>query len=177
MRYTTIIDIREIPAVWSCKSARDLYVYLCLTSGYHDDDRDIIVDSLRGIAAKSGLSLSAVRHAVQVLTTAKLLRREADIWVVTKWIPTRKISARPSTDAAANEQRAERERQRLKEERKEQRERQNLEAIRAQGKTSFMLYYESQMKKAAEGDAEAAKIVARNKAQYEAHAAAVQHQK
>lgn len=169
MRYTTLIDIREIPAVWSCLSAKLLYIHLVLAAGFHDDDRDIVNDSFRGLAAKTGLTLSSVRHAVRVLTDSGLLRRQDDLWIVKKWIPVKKISQRPTSAPISEEERQERERIRQKEARKEERARARAEELKATGKTEFMIYYEGLLQKAESGDREAARLVERHRATYEAH--------
>lgn len=171
MRYTTLIDIRELPSVWRCESARTLYYFFVLACGYHDDDRDTLDISFRGLAAVTGLSLAAVRHGCGVLMAAKLLRRQGDLWIVTKWIPTRKISARPQEDAQATARREEEKRQRAREQRIEERQRARSEELKAAGKTEFMLYYEGLEAKAAAGDAEAARLMERHRATYEAHKA------
>ena len=44
-----------------------------------------------------------------------------------------------------------------------------LEQLRQNGKTPYMLYYETKMKEAEAGDLEAAEIVRRNRHIYEAH--------
>lgn len=86
MRYTTVIDISEIPAVYKNQAARLLYIHMALKSGYHDDDRDLLDCSIRALALQSGLSVSAVRHALGVLQTAGLLSRNGRTWRVKKWI-------------------------------------------------------------------------------------------
>lgn len=169
MRYTTIIDISSLPAVYRNVNARLIYLHLALTSGYHDDDRDIADVSIRNLTAAVGISFSATRHALAQLEKAQLIRREGNTWIVKKWLPMEKPSARPKVtrqqlDAAAVEAA-----QREKEERKEARERQRREEVKAQGKTEFMLYYESLQAKADAGDQEAARLLVRHRATYEAH--------
>lgn len=155
--------------MWKCRSARDLYVHLVLYSGFHDDDRDIVQDSVRGLAAKTGLTIAAVRHALGVLMAAKLLRRQDDLLIVTKWIPAKKISARAPSAGITEEERQERERQRQKEARKEERARVRAQELKQAGKTEFMLYYEGLVAKAEAGDLEAAALVKRHRATYENH--------
>ena len=127
MRYTTIIDITDIPAVYSSRSATTLYLYLVLKSGYHDDDRDLISTSIRRLCLATGLTLSACRHALAVLQAAGLISREGSGFRVKKWLPEQPISARakkktsgaiPDASAAALERALEQERrQREQEER------------------------------------------------------------
>lgn len=95
MRYTTIIDIEEIPAVSRNLNARLLYLHLALRAGYHDHDRDQVYESLRTMAAAAGMTLSACRHAIKILTQNHLLERKGDVWVVCKFVMTPAITRRP----------------------------------------------------------------------------------
>lgn len=169
MRYTTIIDISEIPPVYRNINARLIYLHLVLKSGYHDDDRDLVNMSLRRIAAETGLSLSAVRHAVSILEKAHLLTRQASFWMVKKWIIEQKISTRARTarQQKAIEIEAERRIENEKREREAAIERQRREQLIAQGKTPFIAFYEGMQKKAAAGDLEAAETVKRWKSAYD----------
>lgn len=171
MRYTTIIDISEIPAIYRNVNARLVYLHLVLKSGYHDNDRDLVRMSLRRIAAETGLSLSAIRHAVAQLERAQLLSRQGDIWFVKKWIIEQKISTRARTARQQKQIEIEAEKRRENEKREQEAaiERQRREQIAAQGKTSFMLFYESLEKKAAAGDLEAAESVKKYKSMYMQH--------
>lgn len=106
MRYTTLIDISELPDVYRNKNARLLYMHIVLKSGYHDHDRDILDKSLRILAAEVGLTLSAIRHAVAQLEAAGLLKKEQGSWRVKKWIVqeiptprTQKTTSRTQGDA------------------------------------------------------------------------------
>lgn len=102
MRYTTVIDISEFPEVYRNISVRTLYFHLALKSGWHDDDRDRLKASIRTLAADAGLTVSATRHAVMVLTRAKLLAREADgRWYVKKWTIDTPPSPRPKKGQGA----------------------------------------------------------------------------
>lgn len=171
MRYTTIIDISEIPAIYRNMNARIVYLHLVLKSGYHDNDRDLVKMSLRRIAAEMGLSLSAIRHAVAQLERAQLLSRQGDIWFVKKWIIEQKISTRARTARQQKQIEIEAEKRREAEKREQEAaiEKQRREQIAAQGKTSFMIYYESLEKKAAAGDMEAAESVKKYKSMYMKH--------
>lgn len=94
MRYTTIIDLSELPAVYRNRNARLLYLHLCLKCGYHDDDRDIMVTSLRRLSADVGLTLSATRFAIGQLEANDLVSREGDRWRVRKWLMSPEITKR-----------------------------------------------------------------------------------
>lgn len=106
MRYTTLIDISELPDVYRNKNARLLYMHMVLKSGYHDHDRDLLDKSLRILASEAGLTLSATRHAVAQLEAAGLLKKEQGNWRVKKWIiqeiptpRTQKTTSRTQGDA------------------------------------------------------------------------------
>lgn len=85
MRYTTIIDISDIPEVYRNQAARLLYIHLALAAGYHDEDRDLVKQSLRVMAWRVGLTLSAVRHALGLLQKAGLVSKDGEAWRVKKW--------------------------------------------------------------------------------------------
>lgn len=154
---------------------RLLYLHLCLKAGYTDANRDICELSIRQLAADCGLSVSAVRNAIQALEKSGLLKREKSILRVRKWIAGESITPRPKTARAAKkmqeeaQEKAFREMQELKE--KQERQKYELEQRKAaaQGKTTFMIYYEEQMKLAAAGDIDAQECVRKNKKFYESH--------
>lgn len=171
MRYTTIIDISLSRPLYRNHNVRLVYLHMCLRCGYHDNDRDMLRMSIRAIASDTGLTVSATRHALALLLRAKLIERNGDVWRVFKWIPEQQISARPATKkqqqqqtARAVEQQLQREREARQNEEKKQRE--ELEKL---GKTPYMIYYESKLEAARNGDLEAAKIVERNREIYESH--------
>lgn len=169
MRYTTLIDISELPSVYRNVNARLLYLHMALRAGYHDDDRDVLETSIRILSAQTGLTISAVRHALHVLEGARLIKKEGSAWIVKKWLPMQTTSPRPKAtqkqlDAAQDEAKI-----RARQERKEELERLRREEVKASGKTEFMLYYEGLQEKAQAGDPEAIKLVARHRATYEVH--------
>lgn len=85
MRYTTIIDLSELP-IYQSKSVRLLYLHLCLKAGYHKENQDIITDSLSRIARDTGMTVSAVRCALRQLTAASLAQREGTAIRVSKFV-------------------------------------------------------------------------------------------
>lgn len=95
MRYTTIIDISECREVWRCESAVKLYLYLVLKCGYHEHDRDKLRKSVRALAADVGLSDSACRHAINVLTRWQLLKHKDGWFWVRKYVAPAEIAKRP----------------------------------------------------------------------------------
>lgn len=97
MRYTTLIDITQMADVYRNHNARLLYLHLVCIAGYHDDDRDKTRVSIRTLAAQTGLTISAVRHALKVLTAAKLVTQKDGVITVTKWVLTQEITARAKT--------------------------------------------------------------------------------
>lgn len=170
MRYTTVIDISEIPTVYRNPNARLLYIHLCLKAGYHDNDRDIVSLSVRQMSAQSGLTVSAVRHALLVLEKSHLVTRQGTVLYVRKWIAEQSITARPRTARQQAQISAEAQRRKEQEQRDMQLEieRQQRVNLENQGKSQFMLYYENLMKRAEAGDAEAAELVQRHRKTYEA---------
>lgn len=179
MRYTTIIDIREIPEVYRNQNVRLLYLHLCLLAGYHDNDRDLVRISIRNLATSSGLTVSATRHAVAVLVKWKLLRVKGSIYRVRKYVEEGTITPRARTRKAA--QQAENAKieaaDAMTREQSEQQSKEELESIYAQGKTPFMVWYEKKMEAASSGDADALRIVEEKRAQYEAHLKNLQNKK
>lgn len=174
MRYTTVIDISELPAVYRNQNARLVYLHLALISGYHDDDRDLTDISIRRLATAVGLTVSATRHAIAQLETARLIDRQGPFLHIKKWIIESTVTPRAKT---ARQQRLidEAARRRSEDERRAREdaiEAQRRAILDAEGKTSFMVYYESLTRKAANGDLEAAKLVERHKSTYESHKAA-----
>lgn len=95
MRYTTVIDVTEIPSVIRNPHAFQLYCYLAMKSGYHDDDRDLIMVGYRRLAYLLGQSPASIWHALRVLSKAGLVTREKDGRLrIKKWLPDQPISPR-----------------------------------------------------------------------------------
>lgn len=160
MRYTTIIDISEIPDIYRNINARLLYLHMCLRAGYHDDDRDICTCSIRSLAADCGLTFSATRHALAVLARAALIEKFGNAWKVKKFLLSTPISARPRSEKKRKEQEI-RERQIAEQEERERRENEDKQRLaemrRAHGgKNGFEIMLEGLEKRAAAGDLEAA---------------------
>lgn len=112
MRYTTIVDIREFP-LYRNPSVRQLYLHLVLVSGYHDSDLDRVAVSVRGLASQTGLTISAVRHALDVMAKAGLVRREGGALMVTKYVLKDGIPKRARSKKEQQEQQLSREREQL----------------------------------------------------------------
>ena len=169
MRYTTIIDITEQPAVYRNINVRLLYLHLCLKCGYHDHDRDIYDRSLRSMAADCGLTLSAVRHSLHILEQAQLVTKVGGVWRVRKYIQSAAPTPRPKTKRQQLERDISQEREQANQERERQAdiERQRREQNHAAGTNDFILYYEQKLKDAAAGDLDAQKAVERHRAAYE----------
>lgn len=171
MRYTTIIDITEQPAVYRNINVRLLYLHLCLKCGYHDHDRDIYDRSLRSMAADCGLTLSAVRHALHILEQAQLVSKVGGVWQVRKYIQSAAPTPRPKTKRQQTEQDIAKEREQANQERERQADiaRQRREQQHAAGTNDFILYYEQKMREAEAGDIDAQRAVKRYRAMYEHH--------
>lgn len=97
MRYTTVIDISELPEIYRNMTARLIYVHLSLKAGYHDSDRDLVTLSIRRVAAEVGVTVSATRHALHLLERSGLLTREGQVWRVRKWVEEQTITTRAKT--------------------------------------------------------------------------------
>lgn len=179
MRYTTIIDITEYPALYRSHAVRMVYLHLVLRSGYHDHDRDLCGVSIRRLAADTGLTLSAVRCALSRLQAAQLIRKEGTVWMVRKFVIEQPITKRATTAKRLKQQEVDAETHRIQEQQQRQRdliaERRARE--RQQGKTSYMIYYEEQQRKAAAGDPEAAEYCRRNLDTYNDHLNSINHGK
>lgn len=92
MRYTTIIDISQTPDLYRSESVRLLYLHLCMRCGYHDDDKGLIRQSIRAMALDTGLTISAVRHAMRVLEKWSLLKRHRGKLYVRNWCDEQPIT-------------------------------------------------------------------------------------
>ncbi len=100
MRYTTIIDITEIPELWRNANASRVYLYMALRSGYHDVDRDLLRVSVRRLAMETGCSVAATRHALQMLVKYQLLQKDGEKWRVRKFILEQKPTPRTQKNTA-----------------------------------------------------------------------------
>lgn len=149
MRYTTVIDISEIPEIYRNKNVCRLYFHLCLKAGYHDDDRDDVKLSIRGMAYGTGLSLSATRNAIQQLKKYGLLEQQNGGMKVRKFIVEAPISKRARKRKEIDTGTAIRDA--MQEE--------STTRIKAGEKTSWMVMYEMKMKAARAGDNAAQKFV------------------
>lgn len=178
MRYTTVIDITQMPGVYKNPTARLVYLHLCLKAGYHDDDRDLCEISLRNLAAQVGVTLSATRHAIAQLERAQLLTRQGTMWVVRKWVMEGDITPRARTKKQQQqiERAAERARENEQREREAAIEQQRRNDLKKAGKTSFMLWYERQVELATAGNAEARAAVEKHRGTYEAHVKSIKNQ-
>ena len=158
MRYTTIIDISEFPSLYKNPNVRLVYLHLVLKCGYHDDDRDLYGVSIRRLSFEVGLTISATRHALQQLESSGMIRRQGPMLQIRKWVYERPITSRPKSAEKARIQEVTNDidRERQQRERDERAAAKKREELRQQGKTSFMVYYESQLQKAEHGDPEAA---------------------
>lgn len=104
MRYTTVIDISEMPEVYRNATARLVYLHLALKAGYHDNDRDRAAVSIRRLAMDVDVTVSAARHAIRQLERAGLLKREGGALVVKKWVEEQTITTRARTKREMQEQ-------------------------------------------------------------------------
>lgn len=165
MRYTTIIDIREFPQIYRNKKAKLVYLHLVLISGYHDEDRDQTNISIRQLSYDTGLTVSAVRHALKILSTIGLLSRSGITWTVKKFVLEKTISPRIKSERKRL-QAENLERERIIREENEAREKEQkrrvIEAKKA-GKNPLFEMVKELMRQAAMGDQEATENLKRYK--------------
>lgn len=168
MRYTTIIDITEIPSIYKNQAARMIYLHLVLKSGYHDQDRDLIQVSIRSLARDTGLTIAAVRHALQQLEKFQLIARRGTWTKVRKFIVEQPITKRASTKKLEDTKKFQEIREAESAARAAEREKYEKEQLKLakQGKNSFMIYYEELLKRAEAGDLQAAADVRANEKAY-----------
>lgn len=86
MRYTTIIDIREAPALYRNANTRLIYLELVLGSSYQQDTKDRYQGSFRTLAARAGVTISAVRNSLKQLQALGMVSPIEGGWIVKKWI-------------------------------------------------------------------------------------------
>lgn len=168
MRYTTIIDLSEFPAVYRNKNVRLVYLHLVLKSGYHENDRDLIDISIRNLAWSVGLSVSATRHALRILEQARMIKHAGPLWHVRKFIIEQEITPRAKTQreskraAAAAVEKARN--QALNTQLDQERERrQNLQDNNT---SDFIIYYEDVVRRAKAGDVDAQETMRKRKDMY-----------
>lgn len=173
MRYTTIIDISEYSSLYRNVNVRLVYLHMVLRSGYHDEDRDLLDISIRRLSMEVGLSVSTIRHALRVLERSRLIQRQGNLWSIKKWVLTENPTPRPKSAKQKKEQEEAKKRDAEREisELESTRRAAERNALRSKGKTSFMLYYESLLPRAKNGDPEAISLVEKHRAMYEAHKA------
>lgn len=174
MRYTTVIDLRDFPQLYKNQNVRVLYLHMALAAGYHVDNLDLVRCSLRQLAEGAGLTLSAVRHGLKVLTAAGMLQPIEGGWMVKKWLQLE--TAKRPKNTAEGQATAEREaaQERLNQDQNETKLRQLHDW--AHGATQLTRIYDEKRAAAAAGDAEAADFCARNAARAEQQRAAVRAQ-
>lgn len=101
MRYTTCIDVTEIPDIWRNPNVTRLYFYMAMRCGYHDDDRDQLRISIRNLAYAAGLTLSACRHALKVLQKFGLVSPMGEYYQVKKFLLDQKPTSRTQRTTGA----------------------------------------------------------------------------
>lgn len=177
VRYTTCIDLSDYPMLYRNLNVRLLYFHLCLISGYHDDDRDIVDVSLRRLADGCGITLSAVRHGLRVLGAAGLVRFEGSLIFVMKWVSPSPISKRSSKIKdekviAEAENRRRRDESRMKQIDDDRRRRAELED---KGLSSFIVFYESKIDAYRHGDDDALSSLRRHAGMYHSECLRLNH--
>ena len=161
MRYTTIVDISENSGLYRNKNVRLVYLHLCLRSGYHNEDRDLIDISIRNLAWAVGISVASTRHALKMLEASRMIKRYNGLWHVRKFILEQEITPRDKTQKDAKKtQQAQAERAtREANEATIDSERARREQLEAAHTSDFIIYYESQLELARQGDIHAQRVV------------------
>lgn len=164
MRYTTIIDITDIPQVYNNINATRIYLHLCLTCGFTADDMDTIRISYRQLAAILNMTLSAVRHSLSLLNRYHLITIEDNIISVRKYLPKASYKDRPKTQQEYKDEQYrkkvkadfEKSREEAKnfEEEQEQEQQRKKEQIEA-----FCIHYREMQERADNGDLEAQQYI------------------
>lgn len=160
MRYTTIIDLSEFPAVYRNKNVRLVYLHLVLKSGYHDNDRDLIDISIRNLAWSVGLSVSATRHALHILEQARMIKRAGPLWHVRKFIIEQEITPRAKTAKEAKKKAAAAAEVQASQELNDRldKEREKRQTLHDNHTSNFIIYYEDLVRRAKDGDIDAQEI-------------------
>lgn len=145
MRYTTIIDIREAPALYRNANTRLIYLELVLGSSYQQETKDRYQGSFRTLAARAGVTISAVRNSLKQLQALGMVSPIEGGWIVKKWIEQPAIiprRQRPKPEQPIS----------LSEEQKASAEQLNherwLEKLRQQGIDEFIFRFEENVKAA-----------------------------
>lgn len=145
MRYTTIIDIREAPALYRNANTRLIYLELVLGSSYQQETKDRYKGSFRTLAARAGVTISAVRNSLKQLQALGMVSPIEGGWIVKKWIEQPAIiprRQRPKPEQPIS----------LSEEQKASAEQLNherwLEKLRQQGIDEFIFRFEENIKAA-----------------------------
>lgn len=177
MRYTTIIDISEYPLIYNNHNTRLLYLHLCLKSGFHDDDRDILEISIRNLAYEVGISVSACRNSLRILEQCSFIRMSHSRIEVKKWISERKITKREKVETQKEIAKQNQERQRQMEELDKQRQRDKriINELYDKGINPFIAFYEQKIKEYQDGDIDALVSLKRNYKQYISSCNAMHH--
>lgn len=168
MRYTPIIDITTIPELWGNNNIVRLYYYMAMVAGYHAQDMDIVDISIRTLALRVGITVSATRNALKQLTKYHLITRQGNLWKVMKVIPGQTYTKRKK-QPTAEQQAAERQREQLITAQAEERARRDAEmqSYREKGTSSLEVYLEDLKRRAEAGDPEAIPIWNRRAKDYQ----------
>lgn len=157
-------------------NVRLVYLHLCLRSGYHDSDRDLLKIPIRRLAEDVGITFSAARNAISMLMQYGLLSYDSGVFNVKKFIVSDIVTRRSSTRKQEKVKaiREQEQRQQIAREIEYEDNARRIDELHRIGKTPFMVYYESLQAKAAHGDADAIAALRRHKATYDMHRAQIE---
>lgn len=120
MRYTTIIDVTECPQIYSCMSARLIYLHLVLKAGWGQRNLDYCACSIRSLQGDLHMTFAAVRHGLAVLEKYGMIRRGPGGCYVRKYCsPTQPGARKPTRRQQAAEEQRQREQEMLEAARRE----------------------------------------------------------
>lgn len=164
MRYTTIIDITDIPQVYNNINATRVYLHLCLTCGYTADDMDTLRISYRQLSAHLNMTLSAVRYSLSLLLRYHLITIEDNIITVRKYLPKAEYKDRPKTqqefkDSQYRKKVKEEFEQSMKEAKNFEAEEEQEQQRRQQQVEAFRQHYRAMKERADKGDLEAQQYI------------------
>lgn len=101
MRYTTILDLRDLPILYKNANVVRVYYHLVLIAGYEDRNKDWARISFRRLAAEMDITLSAAIHAIKMLERYKIITRKQGYIYVRKWLPEPTITKRQNQNVGS----------------------------------------------------------------------------
>lgn len=160
MRYTTIIDISTIDTIYNNINSVRIYLHCCLKCGYSEENKDLIMISIRQLSRELNISISAVRNSLKQLQKFGLISISGGIIKVNKWLENpeyakRKTSRQIKLEEVKQEIESKKQADKLQD---EQERRAKIEMLR-KGYTPYMKVYMGYLEAAKKGDEQARELV------------------